>query len=388
MGISSLARVLSLALSLVATLSEGSISLMWKIDWPAVPGASEGPIAAGPGGLVYQPTDGRRMGDGWLLGLNPRTGAVVKQQIGQPQGGVLIQGDTAYVSTEKLHGSGPTWDHELKAISISSNRTDWSVNLSSTMGARPVLVNTPPSVLINTEDGMLHSFSAADGTSLWQTAAVGGIDSSPVLSSDQSTAYVGGDRGIHAVSTSTGKLLWSVGGNKTQGSAAVSAHDESICFASSGGDVSCADRHGKLIWTVSVGTDVETTPTFVKNGTLLLVGTKWAGKMYALNTSDGSTVWRCQLGGILSDASLSSDARTAVFGNQILGGGNGSLFGVDVDSGDMVFNFTLHGRVDDAPWISRLSQETTPESGDVIMFSSIYGDEDDYSRIYALHLLR
>ena len=116
----------------------------------------------------------------------------------------------------------------------------------------------------------------AGGAQLWAFDTGGDVRSSPALSPDGATLYIGSrDNKVYALRTSTGEQQWAF----------------------------------------ETGGYVESSPTLSPDGATLYIGS-WDNKVYALRTSTGDQQWSFDTGGFVeSSPALSPDGATLYIGS-------------------------------------------------------------------------
>jgi outer membrane protein assembly factor BamB len=139
-----------------------------------------------------------------------------------------------------------------------------------------------------------------DGKQLWRTPTLGFVISSPALSRDESTIYVGSfDGKLHALDAKTGLEKWSFQtGDHVYSSPALdedaSGNLRAIYFASADGSVYALRPDGTKIWQYDTGDAVRSSPVIglAPDGTSKIVYVGSAnGSLYALNAADGTRRW-------------------------------------------------------------------------------------------------
>ncbi|WP_444550665.1 outer membrane protein assembly factor BamB family protein [Candidatus Magnetomonas plexicatena] len=102
------------------------------------------------------------------------------------------------------------------------------------------------------------------------------------------------DGTLYALNSSDGTLKWSKKVDNTRASGAVVGSDGTI-YISGNGRVTALKSDGTQIWQSADGTAGNLTPALSSSG-IIYVGTASTGKVYALNSSTGATLWSYQTG--------------------------------------------------------------------------------------------
>jgi outer membrane protein assembly factor BamB len=210
-------------------------------------------------------------------------------------------------------------DGKVTAFDLQGNQR-WS----AAAGHHPVFADLSGSengILASSSELFLYSLDPATGKQQWKhsllqciyedgrriladvVAAGGDYQSPPTVSNGK--VFVGGpDRFVRAMDTQSGKEIWRF---ETSGqvSGAPTVHDGRVFFGQQGGndDLHCvSEADGAPLWTAQPGW-VWTTST--PHGGRLYTGTV-DGKIFALSTEDGSTLWmRPTNGGIYPSPAVS-----------------------------------------------------------------------------------
>jgi len=164
----------------------------------------------------------------------------------------------------------------------------------------------------------------------WQFSTGDWIESSPALSADGATLYVGSwDTNLYAVNAETGEEIWSFPTDGIIiGSPAIDA-EGTIYFPSSDSFFYALNPDGTLKWDTFIGSGMDSSPAIDLDGTLY-VGTL-SGELVALNP-DGSQKWEFVVDAAegIDPRILSSPAITPE-GNIVFGAGDGFFYSLNPD---------------------------------------------------------
>ncbi len=264
--------------------------------------------ALAPDGTVYQPC-GRRGGKCFILALDPSPG--------------------------------------------SEKRVKWELQTNREVRASP-LVTGGICFVGDTHARMVTAFDG-NGNLRWEIPGEYAlISSSPALSRDRATLYIGGyDNRLHALDAITGKEKWSVGPER--GSAArfrendnpgrefrrftTSGHipeapavgpDGTIYFGSWDGHLYAAAPDGKLRWAIDLKDRVTSAPAVSDDGRVLV--STFEGTLYAVRVVGGRPVvdWQAEADSTYSSPLISADGRVYV------GGLDGRLRAYALESGKLI----------------------------------------------------
>lgn len=115
-------------------------------------------------------------------------------------------------------------------------------------GASPVIVGGK--VIVSNSRGLLLAINLADGREAWTSSVEDGFEAGPLIVGEQ--LFIGDLGGVfHALSTADGTKRWTVTTeHPIRGSANVAGEADAarILFANDGGQVTCVDPQGRIIW--------------------------------------------------------------------------------------------------------------------------------------------
>ncbi|MCB0283909.1 MAG: PQQ-binding-like beta-propeller repeat protein [Calditrichaeota bacterium] len=165
-------------------------------------------------------------------------------------------------------------------------KNKWTFESGYTTTASPVVAND--TVYIADVSGKIRALSLADGKELWDFNSGGSVYATVAANQDR-VIFNSADSNICCVDKNTNEVAWKL---KTENNlvAVPLVHNDIVYSGSSDGTFRAIDLYsGELIWLYDkVGGYVETKPLFYKNK---IIFGAWDGKLYALNTNDGSEAW-------------------------------------------------------------------------------------------------
>jgi outer membrane protein assembly factor BamB len=156
-----------------------------------------------------------------------------------------------------------------------------------------------------------------------------GSDSSPAVDAN-GVAYIGdNDHNVYALdpaSPNAPKWHFSTGGI-VKSSPTLSGDGKTLYVGSEDGSVYAINTaNGQKVWSVSLGGTIDASPLLTSDGSAVIVPTV-SGTIYSLKTSDGSTLWTYPYqGAITGSLTLSSD-NTTVYAAE----SNGTMYGIPVN---------------------------------------------------------
>jgi outer membrane protein assembly factor BamB len=344
-----------------------------RVKWTFHAGGEESTAVAVGGGAAYL------LADDGLYALGAADGAVkwhlTTVQAGS-RGGLLLDGDTLYVSSDSIgsFGSGSG----VVAYAVADGTQRWLSPLDAAPTAAPTLAN---GTIYAAAGGTVVAIATADGTRRWATHyAKQGTRSAPVIAGGR--LYIGAEDGVlHVLDAAGGYPLWQfaaggqIGGSAAVGGGAVcfTAEDgyfyavdlatlaprwapvrisyledstplvrDGIAYVGSGkGFLNAIDvATGKLRWQSPAG-EASDDKTYVKNGAAIataptidgstiytVASSTSATSLYAFNLADGSALWHYD---VADGGDLGHETSPMVSAGQLYFCGNGqTLFTLGV----------------------------------------------------------
>jgi outer membrane protein assembly factor BamB len=169
----------------------------------------------------------------------------------------------------------------LHAYSLSSGADLWDASLDAGSLLIVRLIIDSGSIYLTTDDGILHSVSAANGKQNWSYQTSGIDVSEPAVASGM-VYIIDQDGTLHAINASSGRQAWSHSA-EDGGDVGAAAANGTLYF-SAGQSVQAVDaKTGGALWSYSPPSPVEfyTTPA-VGNGLVLIGGND--DSLYAIRT--------------------------------------------------------------------------------------------------------
>jgi outer membrane protein assembly factor BamB len=159
------------------------------------------------------------------------------------------------------------------------------------------------------------------------------VRSSPALSHDEGTLYIGANNGnVYAVNAETGLVNWEFNTGGPVRSSPTVAGDGTVYVGSNNGTLYALDpENGSKKWEIATGGAIWSSPAVGEDGSIFVSSND--GKLYA-RTALGIEKWTTELGG----GFLSSPV-IGVGGMVHLGSEEGLFFAVSPDNGNVIWEF-------------------------------------------------
>jgi outer membrane protein assembly factor BamB len=152
----------------------------------------------------------------------------------------------------------------------------------------------------------------------WKFATQGSVSSSPALSPDGATVFVGSDdKNLYAIDTASGSLRWKFATqNIVRSSPALSPDGATVFVGSDDKNLYAIDTgSGALRWKFSTQNIVRSSPALSPDGTTVFVGS-YDKNLYSIDTASGALRWRfATQGQVRSSPALSPDGTTVFVGS-------------------------------------------------------------------------
>lgn len=232
--------------------------------------------------------------------------------------------------------SGPTGAEFFSSAAIAS---DGYFIVGTSGGLPQSATNRAIRVRRNVRDGIFELG--------WSVQLPDWVDSSPALSADEQTAYVGcWDGRLYALNMTNGATRWSfLTGGYITGSPAVAA-DGTIYFGSADGILYALNPDGSLRWFVPVLSEMETSPSIAPDGSVI-VGTM-DGRVVAVR-ADGTLKWEFEAEDVPGeDKRILAAPAIGPNGTVYIGSGNGRLYAIDF-AGRLLWGVASPEPVDSSP---------------------------------------
>jgi outer membrane protein assembly factor BamB len=195
-------------------------------------------------------------------------------------------------------------------------------------------------LFLGDRSGVLRAIDEFTGDTAWNLPLDSGDIFGPALGYEK--IYVVTDYGaLFAVNESQGDVVWST---KIVASPSINIADGRLFVCAFNGTFYCLNAtSGSILWTRDLA--VSDTETYIISHPAVADNRVFLGTV-CLNESDGSTIWNVTLNG---QNTLGPRNFPVVSNDRVFIGVQGTLFGLDVGTGSVIWNFTTGGELYRAP---------------------------------------
>eukprot|EP00947_MAST-08B_sp_MAST-8B-sp1_P004197 g4197.t1 len=250
---------------------------------------------------------------------------------------------------------------DTNACPAGLSRGKWEFETGGEVRSSPALSSDDKTVFVGrdgfewintTMTGKFYAFNVADGTTKWVFETGNGVYSSPALSSDDKIVFVGSrDDSLYAINVADGTKKWEfVTGFHVDSSPALSSDDKIVFVGSMDNKlyaINVAD--GTKKWEFDTGQSlwVLSSPVLSSDDKTVFVGSL-GFRLYAINVADGTLKWEFRTGNaVRSSPVLSSDDKTVFVGSY-----DNKLYAINVADGTLKWEFVTGNAVESSPALS------------------------------------
>ena len=226
------------------------------------------------------------------------------------------------------------------------------------INSSPAISADGTTLYIGSDDGNLYAISTATGAPIWQYMTGGSIDSSPALSADGKTVYVGSADGyLYAINTATGTILapgWKFQTNAAIYSSPVIGTYGTIYVGSEDGHLYAINTNGSVQWSALVGSASNNYPAALYSSPALSPdkSTVYIGStdnnLYAFNTTTGAPQWTTPF---LTGGQIWSSPAIGADGTIYVGSFDNNLYAIN-PNGTQKWVYATKGEIYSSPALS------------------------------------
>lgn len=238
-------------------------------------------------------------------------------------------------------------NNKVLAVDPMTGNKKWETRVENNVVATPTIINGK--LVVIDVSGMLYSIDRSSGKVEFKTTLGGAVTGSPVVIADTLIIPVGNQVKAYRVSTDYSSLWQYDAGTPVTTSLATNTIDtgkkKKIFFATANSVGALNDSDGTIDWLQTVaGAGNFNSSVCAANKNYLYIGND-NGKLYALNSSDGSTFWSYQTGSAIKSSPIS------VGGNIMVGSNDRNFYSVDSATGLLRWKTVTGDRVLSSPFV-------------------------------------
>ena len=208
---------------------------------------------------------------------------------------------------------------------------------------------------VGAADGKFYGLDAHTGAELWHANLTTSVTSTAAVVAD-AVLFTTRDNVLHALAARDGHPLWSMSLGVDKGTqnywdfftSAPIPFDGIVYVGSGDGAVYAIDPQTQhVIWRADVGARIRATPAV--SASTIVIGAQ-NGYVYGLDRRTGSQRWRFATDGVRHDFAFRDNDTTSVFasatianGIAAVGGRDGQLYGLDIETGEKRWKTTHDG---------------------------------------------
>ncbi len=207
---------------------------------------------------------------------------------------------TALLDEDFVYFGG--YNGRLYCLRKSDGQLRWVVKLVDAVGSSAVLSEN--ALYVSSEsgfrpEGYLFKLDRTTAKTLWYSQGLGEqVHSSPTLDENAQTVFVGANNGnIYAFNSADGQRRWQ--GNLEGAIKSTIVYRNGKLYASSWGKKLFAldSESGKILWNVDLQATSQSSPTYVPDSEILVVGTKNPASLQGISIKEQSIRWKIAIGG-------------------------------------------------------------------------------------------
>ncbi|MCU0476452.1 MAG: serine/threonine-protein kinase [Anaerolineae bacterium] len=273
--------------------------------------------------------------DSNLWAVNAEDGKLVWKL---PTGAGIASSPTVDPSTKLVFFGSE--DNIIYAADVNSGQVAWTYHTRDKIRASPRVAHNH--VFIGSDDGKLYALVAQTGRYLWTFEAGSPIRTRPFVTNE--LVIFGADDGaIYGIELS-GKRKWAIRAKRAVNSSPYVDPKENICFIGSfDGYLYALDAsNGYTLWRFRSAAPILSSPV-VSDETVYIGATD--GKFFAINTSSGKERWQTELPKPIV-------ASPVVHGSFVyIGCTDGAFYCFDTKTGKQVWKFQTNGQITSTPYV-------------------------------------
>ncbi len=254
-------------------------------------------------------------------------------------------------------------DGYLYALNLDTGELRWSYRVGARIASSPAVALGK--VFVGSDDGAVYCFEGQVdkrlageriGRQLWRFRTGGGVVGSPLVTASGLVLVASKDASLYALDAKSARPVWThlTAGPITAspvkseapltvvspGDPKAAQRDVIYCASEDGSLYALGERTGELLWRVSTGGPITSTPAVHARKVLVA---NHAGRVLALDGASGKQIWEQTLGGEIRGSLTIADGRVIV--PEL----SGRLTGLDLTTGEPLWASELPGPIESTP---------------------------------------
>lgn len=230
------------------------------------------------------------------------------------------------------------YDHNLYALDSASGKFLWKYATDGGIASSPH--TNSDRVVLGSDDRVVYCLNTQTGRIAWSCPTQGRVRSTPRVEFGH-VFFGSDDRHLYAVNFQNGRVAWK---HEAEGPirSSVAIGPESIFIGSEDGSLYCLDIRGTVRWRHRSKRGITSSPALDLENKLVVVGSQ-DGTVYGLDMDSGWVIWRYRTDkAVISSPAI---ADNAVF----VGSSDGNLYALELKSGKMIWKYATEGQVNSSP---------------------------------------
>ena len=234
-----------------------------------------------------------------------------------------------------------SYDHNVYALNPTTGKFLWKYATDGGIAGSPCVVDDR--VIIGSDDRVVYCINAQSGRIAWTCPTQGRVRSTP--RAQYGHVFFGSDdRRLYAVNLQSGRVSWKVEMDGPVRSS-VAIGDDLLYFGDEAGSIYCVDIRGTIKWRYATKRAVTSSPAYYKELQIVVVGSQ-DGTVYGLDAQSGWVVWRFRTGkAVISSPYVTEDM-------VYIGSADTNIYAIEAKTGHQVWKYATDGQVNSSPAVA------------------------------------
>ena len=231
-----------------------------------------------------------------------------------------------------------SYDHNVYALNATTGKFLWKYATDGGIAGSPCYIEER--LIVGSDDRVVYCINAQTGRIAWTCPTQGRVRSSPRAQFGH-VFFGSDDRRMYAVNLQSGRVSWKA---ELEGPvrSSVAIGDDLLYFGDEAGSIYCVDIRGTIKWRYSTKRAVTSSPCLNNQLQMVVVGSQ-DGTVYGLDAQSGWVIWRFRTG----KAVISSP--TIVNETVYVGSADNCVYAIEAKTGRQIWKFATEGQVNSSP---------------------------------------